>query len=83
MSSFQYTQPGNLASIEDSQQFVPRSAMTMEEMIAMMSQSSQFSNDTTAAAGAASRNWRQHSEDSSNYTTATVPAVGGHRRNHE
>ncbi|KAG0378049.1 hypothetical protein BGX24_004875 [Mortierella sp. AD032] len=83
MSSFQYTQPGNMVSAEDSQQFAPRSAMSMEEMIAMMSQSSQFSNDATASAGAASRNWRQHAEDSSNYTTATVPAVGGHRRNHE
>ncbi|KAF9146357.1 hypothetical protein BGX30_001371 [Mortierella sp. GBA39] len=81
MSSLQYTQPANLVSIEDSTQFAPRSAMSMEEMIAMMSQSSQFSND--AAAAAASRSWRQNSEDSSNYTTATVPAVGGHRRNHE
>lgn len=84
MSSLQYNQPGNLVSIEDSaQQFAPRSAMSMEEMIAMMSQSSQFSNDAAAVAGAASRSWRQHSEDSPNYTTATAPAVGGHRRNHE
>ena len=82
MSSLQYTQPANLVSIEDSAQFAPRSAMSMEEMSAMMSQSSQFSNDAAAVA-AASRSWRQHSEDSSNYTTATVPAVGGHRRNHE
>jgi len=83
MSSLQYNQPGNLVTIEDSPaQFAPRSAMSMEEMIAMMSRSSQFSNDA-AAAGAASRNWRQNSEDGSNYTTASAPTVGGHRRNHE
>ncbi|KAF9090870.1 hypothetical protein BGX29_002608 [Mortierella sp. GBA35] len=82
MSSLQYNQPGNLVSIEDStQQFAPRSAMSMEEMVAMMTRA-QFSNDAAAAAGAA-RGRRQNSEDSSNYTTASVPTVGGHRRNHE
>ncbi|KAF9982852.1 hypothetical protein BGZ75_005683 [Mortierella antarctica] len=81
MSSLQYNQLGNLVSIEDSpQSLAPRSAPSMEEMIALMS-SSQFSNDSTAAAAAgASRSWRQ---EDSNYVTATVAAVGGHRRNHD
>ncbi|KAG0200714.1 hypothetical protein BGX28_006309 [Mortierella sp. GBA30] len=82
MSSIQYNQPGNLASIDDStQSLAPRSALSMEEMIALMS-NPQFSNDSAAAAAAAavSRSWRQ---EDSNYVTATVAAVGGHRRNHE
>ncbi|KAI1316270.1 hypothetical protein EDD11_010178 [Mortierella claussenii] len=84
MSSLQYNQPGNLVSIEDSpQSLAPRSALSMEEMIALMS-SPQYSNDATAAAAASamSRNWRQGPGDA-NYVTATVAAVGGHRRNHE
>ncbi|KAF9330689.1 hypothetical protein BG006_006353 [Podila minutissima] len=83
MSSLQYNQPGSLMSLEDSpQSLAPRSAMSMEEMIAMMSSGSQFSNDSTAAAAVASRSWRQTAGDA-NYTTATLTAAGGHRRNHE
>ncbi|KAF9895631.1 hypothetical protein BX616_009197 [Lobosporangium transversale] len=85
MSSLQYNQAGNMISLEDSaQSLAPRSALSMEEMIALMG-GSEFSNDSTAAAAAAaamSRNWRQTPGDA-NYVTATVPAVGGHRRNHE
>lgn len=82
MSSLQYNQPGSLMSLEDSpQSLAPRSAMSMEEMIALMSSDSQFSNDSTAAAAAASRSWRQAGD--SNYVTSTIAATGGHRRNHE
>lgn len=82
MSSLQYNQPGSLMSLEDSpQSLAPRSAMSMEEMIALMSSGSQLSNDSTAAAAAASRSWRQAGD--ANYVTSTIAATGGHRRNHE
>ncbi|KAG0247780.1 hypothetical protein BG011_000925, partial [Mortierella polycephala] len=80
MSSLQFNQPGSLVTVPDSHQsLAPRSAMSMEEMMALMT-NSQFSNDSAAAAAAASRTWRQ--PEDANYVTATVPAVGGHRRNH-
>ncbi|KAF8928236.1 hypothetical protein CPC16_000368 [Podila verticillata] len=82
MSSLQYNQPGSLMSLEDApQSLAPRSAMSMEEMIALMASGSQFSNDSTAAATAASRSWRQAGD--ANYVTSTIAATGGHRRNHE
>ncbi|KAG0054405.1 hypothetical protein BGZ83_011305 [Gryganskiella cystojenkinii] len=80
MSSLQYSQPDSMVALDDSpRSLAPRSAMSMDEMMAMLS-GSQFSNDTAAAGAAMSRNWRQ---GDANYVTATVAAAGGHRRNHE
>ncbi|GJJ69465.1 hypothetical protein EMPS_01811 [Entomortierella parvispora] len=80
MSSLQYNQPDSMVSLEDSpRSLAPRSAMSMEEMMAMLS-GSQFSNDSAAASAAMSRSWRQ---GDANYITSTVATTGGHRRNHE
>ncbi|KAG0285406.1 hypothetical protein BGZ98_005514, partial [Dissophora globulifera] len=82
MSALQFNKPDNLISMEDSaQSLAPRSAQSMEEMMAMLA-GDQFSNDSTAAASAAmSRSWRQGTDDD-NYVTSTVAPMGGHRRNH-
>ncbi|KAF9408981.1 hypothetical protein BGZ94_002124 [Podila epigama] len=83
MSSLEYNQTGSFMSVEDvPQSLAPRSAMSMEEMIALMSSGGQFSNDSTAAAAVASRNWRQNAGDA-NYVTMAAATAGGHRRNHE
>ncbi|KAF8950402.1 hypothetical protein BGZ46_004563, partial [Entomortierella lignicola] len=82
MSSLQYNQPSNLISMEDpAQSLAPRTALSMEEMMAMLS-TPQFSNDSTAIDAAVSRNWRQGQATEQNYITAAAGSVGGHRRNH-
>ncbi|KAF9151444.1 hypothetical protein BGX21_004639, partial [Mortierella sp. AD011] len=82
MSSLQYNQPSNLISTEDSQSLAPRTALSMEEMMALLT-NPQFSNDSTATEAAISRNWRQGTTVEPNYVTAAAGSVGGHRRNHE
>ncbi|KAG0001842.1 hypothetical protein BGZ79_004063, partial [Entomortierella chlamydospora] len=74
--------PSNLISAEDPQSLAPRTALSMEEMMAMLT-NPQFSNDSTATEAAISRNWRQGTAVEPNYVTAAVGSVGGHRRNHE
>ncbi|KAF9112482.1 hypothetical protein BGX27_003308, partial [Mortierella sp. AM989] len=70
--------PSTLISVEDSA-LTPRTAMSMEEMMALLT-TPQFTNDTTTPEDA--RNWRQTSGEPNYITTAAVSA-GGHRRNHE
>ncbi|KAG0236324.1 hypothetical protein BGW42_003736 [Actinomortierella wolfii] len=77
---------------DTTQNYAPRSAMSLNDMMALLSSSSQFSNESTAAeaaaaaavaaAAAAAASGNSHSWHESNYVTSTVAPVGGHRRNH-
>ncbi|KAF9974128.1 hypothetical protein BGZ73_002598 [Actinomortierella ambigua] len=95
MSSLHYHEmaTGFQALDDTTQNYAPRSAMSLNDMMALLSSSSQFSNESTAAeaaaaavaaaAAAAAASGGGHPwHHEPNYVTSTVAPVGGHRRNH-